>query len=110
MGYRELLNKTCTIQTLSLDYTTNGDGTPIPTWANTYTNIPCTIQKDSGKLEEIMAGQNQKSTHTLFLLTGQAIADGNRVVISGETYYVEDWEDAAGRGHHIEARVRKMDV
>lgn len=110
MGYRELLNKTCTIQTRSLDYTTNDDGTPIETWANTYTNIPCTIQKDSGNLEEIMAGQNQKSTHTLFLLTGQAIADGNRVIISGETYYVEDWEDAAGRGHHIEARVRKMDV
>jgi head-tail adaptor len=110
MGYRKLLNKTCTIQTRTLDYTTNEDGTVIETWANTYTNIPCTIQKNSGTLEEIMAGQNKKSTHTLFLLTGQAIADGNRVVISSDTYYVEDYEDAAERGHHIEAQVRKMDV
>jgi len=110
MGYRELLNKTCTRQTRTLDYTTNGDGTAVETWANTDINVPCRIEKNSGMLDEIMAGQNQKSKHTLFLLGDQTIVEGNRIVIGSDTYYVEDEEDVCRMGHHIEVRVRKMDV
>lgn len=111
MGYEELLTKTGTIQTVTLDYTTNADGTASETWASTYTGVKYALQKNSATIRESISGYDPTGTFTLFLLYSQTVSRGDRFIDEDSiTYLIEDVEDAGGRGHHKEATVRLLEV
>jgi len=110
MAYEDLLNKEATIKTETIDYTTSGDGTLTKTWSAAYTKVKCALQKTRATLKEIEAGYDPQGFFKCFMLIDQTIERGNRVVIDSITYHVEDVDDAAGRGHHIEARLRLLEI
>lgn len=110
MSFLKLLNKTCTIQTKSDNYTTNADGTVSETWANTYTSIPCRIDKLGSTYNQSMGGLDPKSTHILFLESSRTIARGNRVIVDSITYFVLNSDDPTGKGHHLECEVKLLEV
>lgn len=112
MSYKNLLHQTCTIQTKTDNWTTTGYGTSTETWADTYENVKCRIDTISGSLPEHLRGYDPSSMYTLFLLSDQTVAIGNRVEEGSNTYLVEYIKEIEGKSalHHLEVLMRRIEV
>jgi len=74
-------------------------------YSSVYSEIPAAIQPLSSAVKETIAGTYPEATAKLYVEYQYEVREGDRVVDldSGETYLVLAVEDAAGRGHHLEA-------
>lgn len=110
MSFTGLLNNTCTIQTKSSDYTTTADGTVTETWANTYTSVPCRLDKLRSSYNQERIGLDPESTHILFVEYSRTIVRGNRVIVDSITYFVLNVDDPTGHNHHKECELKLLEV
>ena len=99
MGFKQLLNKTCTIRRFTSS-SNDAHGNPVKVWSDLATDVPCRLQARRGR-ETTQPVQVVVGTHTLFL-EPRDITERDRVVVATLTYEVLFVSDAAGQGHHLE--------
>jgi len=106
----QILDQTCTIQTLTR--TADGVGGFTEAWANTYTSVPCRlgVSKRSGAL--VVQGErgNYPDAFTLNVANDQALTEGQRVIVGGITYEVTHAKDASVQWVFLKsAELRRLD-
>ena len=106
MSFASLLNKTCTIQSVS--EAASNSGTLTQAYANRTTNAKCTIQPKRGDLSTEEHGQDTDFTHVGFFEFSETIIKGDKVIESSVEYIVVFVPDAAGRGHHKEVILEQL--
>lgn len=106
MSFNSLLNKTCTIQ--SVTETASPSGTLTQTYANRTTTAKCTIQPKRGDLSTEEHGQDTDFTHKGFFEFNETIIKGDKVIESGTEYIVVFVPNAAGRDHHKEVMLEQL--
>lgn len=91
------LPDTCTVQTITggVDST----GSPVDTFANTYTNVPCRVDPASPGDEAVMSNALEgQSAWWLNIKYDQAIAIEYQVVHAGVTYQIKGvWDTQSYR-------------
>lgn len=106
----QILDQTCTIQTLTL--TADGLGSFTKTWADTYKNVPCRLGVDSRAAALGIIGERESypDSYTLNVMHDQAIAEGDRVVAGGVTYEVTHVKDSSVQWVFLRAaQLRRLD-
>lgn len=98
MSYPNLLNSTCTIQRKSQSQSAT-TGEVITAWTSLATGVACSIQAANGSEATLARRETGVTKYDGFFPYGQDIANGDRVVWSGNTLSVEsNPDDPAGRG------------
>lgn len=88
MSFDALLNKTCTIQTLT--ETQSPSGQKVQTWNNTLLLVKCRIDSIGGQEQIAPSMVFEKATHKLFLRNQTVTLDVgiHRVVLDSVTYNI----------------------
>lgn len=89
-----ILENTCTIQTIT-GRTSDGQGGWAPTYANTYTSVPCLLSTPDRAERSDTTGDRFKvfGNWILSVHWDQAIAVNNRAIINSDTFEVVGVED-----------------
>ena len=106
MAFSGLLNKTCTIQTVTR--AKDQYGSSDETVTNTATNVPCRMQPMSGREQSIYSSDRAVATHKMFCETDVAITEDNRIVFNGSSFDVEFVKNVDFMDHHYELELREI--
>jgi len=114
--YDGLLNETCSVYRLggyagTHDYTSSDFGEVDELWTIMYSSVPCRKNMSSTGTLRLTGGMIEAGGTTVFVKSTADIVDGDRLVIAGEFWAVEDAVQVNGMNtlHHKEIRVRKID-
>ena len=107
MSFDSLLNTTATIERESSggadDY-----GGKVRGWS-TLLSFRCNIQPVSGEEKAAAGSQGVAITHKMFARPfPMTVTEKDRVKVGSTIYDIESIGDAAGRGHHVEVKLREV--
>jgi hypothetical protein len=106
----QILDQTCTIQTLTR--TADGVGGFTESWANTYSSVACRLGTNMQASALGLVGDREvyPDAYTLNVANDQTIAEGNRVVAGGITYEVTHVKDTSVQWVFLRAaQLRRLD-
>lgn len=106
MSFLSLLNKTCTIQSVS--ETASASGALTTTYTNRTTTAKCAIQPKRGDLSSEEHGRDIDYSHVGFFQIGETIIESDKVIESSIEYIVVFVKDAAGRTRHKEVLLEQL--
>ena len=107
MSYNNLLNTTCTIQSLTKSHDEDS-GQETESWADSATNVKCRIDQAKGGEVRAATSIYEKATHILFIKNRTISEETNRIVIGSETFNILLVADASGHGHHLELLLERI--
>ncbi len=89
-----LFNTTCTTQraTVAVD----AGGSPVSTYTNYLTGVPCRHQPGGGGETPRYGRESNRYSHTVYVESGQDIAEADRVVVAGLTLEIQGITDFDG--------------
>jgi hypothetical protein len=100
-----MLQQRCAIQRGTVDELPHGE-TVLRGFQTIATDVPCSIRRGQGTLEQLDAGTRRSGTFRAFFLPGVDVQEQDRVAADGRLYevtFVHAVGVVAGTAHHLEA-------
>lgn len=100
MSFRSLLNKTCTIQSISYQ-TAQNSGQQNITYTNFAQNVPCRLRTRNLSERRYSSPAYQKATHALYLQEISLPQGDFRIVVENKNYTVTGSLSLGGEGRYL---------